>query len=238
MVLDSKKSFKSDSTAQVGQSVRVLVSKVDTEKHRFEADLRPALVSDKELLKREAEALRLTLLQKDFTQKASPKKPNSKLGSFLPGSVVQAEVTKIESYGLVLAVKNMKGITAVALKENMPEMKAEVGTMLKCAVLDFNAEGGILDVSLHPELVEKHEKPEVGTELQVLPALSKKSYCICWSRKPAAVVFAPPYAPSTWKYPTKTVLHSADAVKVIYCPFPSKELEHATGLTVFARTAR
>eukprot|EP00438_Fugacium_kawagutii_P023447 Skav236819 [mRNA] locus=scaffold2823:69762:87097:- [translate_table: standard] len=196
---------------EVGQSVRVLVSKVDTEKHRFEADLRPALVSDKELLKREAEALRLTLLQKDFTQKAFPKKPNSKLGSFLPGSVVQAEVTKVESYGLVLSVKNTKGITAVALKENMPEMKAEVGTVLKCAVLDFNAEGGILDVSLHPELVEKHEKPEVGTELQVLPALSKKSYCICWSRKPAAVLFAPPYAPSTWKFPTKTILHSADA---------------------------
>lgn len=209
---------KASDVIQVGQSVRILVSKVDTEKHRFEADLRPSAVSDKEFLKREAEALRLTLLQKDFAQNV-PKK----LGSFVPGSIVQAEITQVESYGLVLSVKNAKSLTAVALKENMPEMKPEVGAMHKCAILDYNAETGILDVSLHPELVEKHEEPEVGTELQVLPALSKKSYCICWSRKPAAVVFAPPYAPSTWKYPVKTVLHSADAAKVILCPFPSKE---------------
>ena len=204
---------------QVGQSVRCLVSKVDTEKHRFEADLRPSAVSNKEFLKREAEALRVTLLQKDF----SVSKKLGKLGSVVPGSIVQAEIAKIESYGLVLSVKNAKGITAVALKENMPEMKPEVGTMHRCAVLDYNGEAGILDVSLHPELVEKHEQPEVGTELQVLPALSKKSYCICWSRKPAAVVYAPPYAPSTWKYPVKTLLHSSDDVKVILCPFPSKE---------------
>lgn len=210
---------KASDVIQVGQSVRILVSKVDSEKNRFEADLRPSAVSDKEFLKREAEALRLTLLQKDFTQSVPKKR------SFVPGSILQAEITKIESYGLVLSVKNAKNLTAVALKENMPEMKPEVGAMHKCAILDYNAETGILDVSLHPELLEKHdEEPEVGTELQVLPALSKKSYCICWSRKPAAVVFAPPYAPSTWKFPVKTVLHSADAAKVILCPFPSKEL--------------
>ena len=209
---------KASDVIQVGQSVRILVSKVDSEKNRFEADLRPSAVSDKEFLKREAEALRLTLLQKDFTQSVPKKR------SFVPGSILQAEITKIESYGLVLSVKNAKNLTAVALKENMPEMKPEVGATQKCAILDYNAETGILDVSLHPELLEKHEEPEVGTELQVLPALSKKSYCICWSRKPPAVVFAPPYAPSTWKFPVKTVLHSADAAKVILCPFPSKEL--------------
>ena len=196
-----------------GQSVRAMVRKIDEK--GIEVDLRPALCNDKKLLAREAEALRLSLLQRDWGENLEKKGKG-----FRPGSVVQGEVTKVESYGLVLSVK---GHTAVALKENMPEMKnAELGSVLRCVVLDYNADTGILDVSLHPELLERHGKPEKGMEVQVLLALYKKSYCVCWSAKPPAVVFAPPYALSTWKYPISTILHSNESPMVVNCPFPSK----------------
>lgn len=208
------------SVVSAGQSVRALVKNVDTQKHRFEADLRPTAVTDKTLLEREAEALRLSLTERNL-EEIFPKGKSGK--TLLPGSMVHAEVTKIEAYGLVLSVK---GITAVALKENMPmkELKGmTVGKSLRCTILDFNAETGILDVSLQPELLEKHGKPQKGMELSVLPALSKKSYVICWSPKPAAVLFAPPYTPSTWKVPLKTLLHSAESPMVIFCPCQPKE---------------
>ena len=197
-----------------GQSVRAMVRKIDEK--GVEVDLRPALCNDQKLLAREAEALRLSLLQRDWGEDLAEKKGKG----FRPGSVVQGEVTKVESYGLVLSVR---GHTAVALKENMPEMKnTELGSVLRCVVLDYNAESGILDVSLHPELLERHGKPEKGMEVQVLLALYKKSYCVCWSAKPPAVVFAPPYALSTWKYPISAILHSNESPMVVNCPFPSK----------------
>ena len=200
----------------VGQSVRARVKNIDLSKHRFEADLRPSALSDKLFLEREAEALHLTLMHRDF-------------GHLKPGSMVRAEVTKIESYGVLLKVN--EDITAVALKENMPEMcQVEIGKSLKCTILDFNAEAAILDVSLHPELLEKHGKPSKGMELLVHLALWKKSYIVCWSRKPAAVLFAPSYTPSTWKGPVKTILHTAESPMVILCPCPSKECytEHSS----------
>lgn len=221
---------------QVGQTVRVLVSEINVEKKRFAGDLRPGLVKDSDmpLLRREAEALRLylearTALRADVKDKVAAKRR----ALLLPGTVVAAKVTSLKPYGLVLSLPEHGDLTAVALKANIPaEAAHEEGSELRCAILDFDADTGIADVSLHPELVEapqgkaaastaggKKKKKQtedgeqaeglaVGTQLMVLSALQKPAYSILWSRSPPAVVLAPPFGIRKWAEPRAAVVHS------------------------------
>jgi len=228
-----------------GQSVRVLVAGVDVEKNRFDADLRPCAVapSDAPLLTREAEALRISFSQQEALSRASSSKKSAKrrLSLLSPGSMLDAEVKSVETYGLVLSVPARDGLTAVALKENMPEnFKAQEGAQVKCAVLDFDPESGIADVSLQPELLGASSPSSVassgkkrkekggaaasaearpaaasglkeGQEVAVLPALEKKGYTVLWCQDPPAVLFAPPFGARKWKEARTTTVHSVQA---------------------------
>eukprot|EP00930_Biecheleria_cincta_P038144 TRINITY_DN26206_c0_g1_i1.p1 TRINITY_DN26206_c0_g1~~TRINITY_DN26206_c0_g1_i1.p1 ORF type:complete len:1998 (+),score=467.03 TRINITY_DN26206_c0_g1_i1:33-5996(+) len=222
-----------------GQSVRVLVSSVNEEKKRFDADLRPGPVpsSDVPLLVREAEVLRRSFNQKEALLKASTGKKLAKKrpSALSPGSLIDATITSVEDYGVLLSVPAREGLTAVALKENMPkDFISQAGSSVKCAVLDFDPESGIADVSLQPALLGISSDPSAaasrgakrkskasteataaqarplqeGQKIAVLPALQKKGYSVLWCQDPPAVVFAPPFGATKWNEPRQTTVHS------------------------------
>jgi len=226
-----------------GESVRVLIAAVDEEKQRFDADLRPSPVStaDATLLTREAEALKMAFELKEALMKSGKKK--KRLSMLTPGSLLEAEVTSVENYGLLLSIPARDGLTAVALKENMPDgFNAQKGSSIKCALLDFDTESGIADVSLQPELLggssssaaasggskrkskvaQAGSEVEEGQEIAVLPALQKKGYSVLWCQDPPAVVFSAPFGYRKWKEPRQTKVHSvgidASARVVVLCP--------------------
>jgi rRNA biogenesis protein RRP5 len=215
-----------------GETVRLRAGKIDTEKKRFNVDLRSSAgaPADAPLLQREAEALRLYF---DAQSRLAPKEAASEpwASELRPGSVLDATVTATKPYGVLLSLDKHTGLTALVLKENMPENVAPIeGESLKCAVLDFDIAGKIVDASLQPELVaggasgaisastsSKKRKRKGGgdavdeaatKELLVMPALQKPAYSVVWSSNPPGVLFVPPWEKQRrWATPLQAVVH-------------------------------
>mmetsp|Transcript_19809 Transcript_19809/g.53028 ORF Transcript_19809/g.53028 Transcript_19809/m.53028 type:complete len:1878 (-) Transcript_19809:167-5800(-) len=219
-----------------GQTLRVMVVGKDVENNRWTADLRPYTPSpqDVNLLEREAEAVR-----QFFNIEASLAPPSSTSPlwtSLMPGSVLDAVVGDTKSFGTVL--QTVSGVTALALKENMPaEMTLVKGNTVKCAVLDVNTASNIIDVSLQPALVaaapagagktskgkrkrgqSDEGKPifTVGEDVMVLPALQKASYSILWSKDPPRIFTSPPWERKMWDVPRLATVHSLPAERSIF----------------------
>lgn len=230
--LGSKFVDKPSDAIQIGQTVRVRVGEIDAEKGRFNADLRPGMAksSDMQLFTREAEALRRDFdAQEALAASQEPgKKAAQRRAQVLPGALLDAVVSAVKPYGLLLSLPQ-EGLTAVALKENMPEESRDVaeGTSLRCAVLDFDPKSSIVDVSLQPELVEgplpdghaasasgkkkrrnTDENLAEGQELLALPALQKPAYSVLWCKSPPAVLFVPPFGHRSWDEARETTVHS------------------------------
>ncbi|CAE8607009.1 unnamed protein product, partial [Polarella glacialis] len=236
--VSSKFVEKPSDELSAGQSVRVLVGDVDEEKQRFSGDLRPSAASaaDAPLLAREAVALRTLLEQREAlaTTSLGSKAAKKRFSLLAPGSVLDAVVTEVKNFGLLLSLPFREGLTAVCLKENMPEsFRTQAGASIKCAVLDFDPESGIADVSLQPELLgvastsssvasggQKRKKKDsddsqaqpavlhVGLQISVLPALQKQTYSVLWCKDPPCVVFAPPFGSKSWAEPRPTTVQS------------------------------
>merc|ERR1712190_163746 len=135
----------------IGQSVRLFVNKLDTEQSRFSGDLRPtpATSSDAPLLEREAESLRLDFQARRELAgavKTASKKSIVYSASLQPGTVLDAIVSAVESYGLLLNLPNHDGVQALALTENIDTgSKLQVSMSVKCVVLDVYSDSGIID---------------------------------------------------------------------------------------------
>ncbi|CAK0857591.1 unnamed protein product, partial [Prorocentrum cordatum] len=225
----------------VGQTVRMLLTQVDTEKQRFTVDLRPGPITaaSAPLLRREAEALRLMLAARAAAAaQAASEKPE-----LCPGAVLDATVSAVKDYGVLLKLVGHADLTALVLKENMPAAQAlKQGEALRCALLDFDPASGIVDASLQPELVaapplepgslldaagKKSKKRKADAdggvteparrELAVMPALQKPAYSVVWAKDPPVVLFTPPFGQRRWQGARASLLHSAAGRRLVAC---------------------
>lgn len=224
-----------------GQTVRMLLTQVDTEKQRFSVDLRPGPVAAASvpLLRREAEALRLMLA----ARAASAAQAASEKPELSPGAGLDATVSAVKDYGVLLKLVEHADLTAVVLKENMPAGQApKQGEALRCVLLDFDPASGIVDASLQPELVAappsepgslldaagkkgKKRKADAdggGTEparreVAVMPALQKPAYSVVWAKDPPAVLFTPPFGQRSWQGARTSLLHGAAGRRLVAC---------------------
>jgi len=224
---------KPSSELSPGQTVRALVTSIDAEKHRFTIDLRStsARPADSAVLQREAEAVRL-FFKEQAKLIALPEASGTRWISLLPGTVVEAKVTSVEKYGALLELPEHEGLTALVLKENMPEgTLLRKGDPVRCCVLDMDVERKIVDLSLQPELLaataptpavssgtgkkkrnkasgESSQRFQASQEIAVMQALQKPAYSVYWCKEPPAVVFAPPWIRQRWTGFRNTFIHS------------------------------
>eukprot|EP00928_Gymnodinium_smaydae_P032700 TRINITY_DN23613_c0_g1_i2.p1 TRINITY_DN23613_c0_g1~~TRINITY_DN23613_c0_g1_i2.p1 ORF type:complete len:1812 (-),score=336.46 TRINITY_DN23613_c0_g1_i2:299-5206(-) len=226
-----------------GQTVRALVSRVEADKKRFAVDLRPAVVTaaDSPLLRREAEALRLYFQLRATLSSDEPSEPWQ---SLRPGVVLDATVKTEKPYGVLLSLNKYPDLTALALTENMPSPlpNLQPGTKLKCAVLDFDTQSKIVDVSLQAALVDANSNELLGAqtskqkkkksnaaelgdgtgakvelmEVNALPALQKPAYTVLWVQEPPGIVFVPPWTKQRWAKPLPTFMHCIPVRQGVY----------------------
>ena len=88
--------------------------------------------------------------------------------------MLDATVSAVKDYGVLLKLVEYADLTAVVLKVNMPAGKVpKEGEALRCALLDFDPASGIVDASLQPELVAAPPS-EPGSLLDGVGKKSKK----------------------------------------------------------------
>eukprot|EP00971_Amphidinium_carterae_P058628 1159370-Amphidinium_carterae.1 len=96
----------------------------------------------------------------EVRQPRPPRADASKLSALKKGDLLDAIVVAWKPYGARLRLDaEYRGITAVALKENVPlDMKLRRDDKIRCAVVDVNMEKRVVDVSLKRDLVDPDRK--------------------------------------------------------------------------------
>ena len=145
---------------EVGDSVRCVVQRVDSDKGRIVITLKPALVPSTG-----ASIYFSSLTKENYFMNFSNVETSSLVGwTENPiGNVVTAHVTAVKEYGVVLLSHDKK---TVMLAQGMhAEPNARVGTEIKVRVLDMSWDKKVMDVSMHDSMMKFSKKSLRSGEL-------------------------------------------------------------------------